>query len=269
MLKSLTDLGVCEFCTKYFGKQFEFHWPAMTEPPTSLEEIFGKETINLSHFSPVLCPNCLGLAQVANNAAFLNWVIQKTRKSGYEFSDFNFNFKMPLSLKFRQRFVINHLQKLWEETGDKNVPFPVFDFDLKLSIKTALNHAVSDKLGVPASPAEEFIINLEFRNLPDEEELVSLAVRFVRGGNPPDAGWGQEENQEESETAGSPARQLPDPTLSVAGSCRLLIRGTRTSSTNASPQNCGSNTHRLRNSTSNSKRRTCTFLVTTTSILDL
>lgn len=173
LLKALTELGVCEFCTRYFGQQFKFSWPEAASPPLNLEEIIEKETINLSYFAPVLCPNCLGLAQMANNDAFLHWVVQKTRRSGYEFADFNFNFKLPLSLKFRQRFVTNHLLQVWEETAGKNVPFPVFDFDLKLSIKNALNHAVGDKLGVPPSPAEEFIINLEFRNVPDEEELVS------------------------------------------------------------------------------------------------
>lgn len=170
-------MEICSNCVNYFTKKFDFD-PSNPpiKPQLDPSTIPSNTLINLSDFTGKACINCIGLAQACNDPIFLEYVAKVIRESGYEFETFNFNFKMPLSLKLRQRFVLNALRTVWEAEGNNTTDFAAFDFDLKLSIKSALNTAISAKLGVDSAPNEDFVVSLEFQNVRDEEELVKSSV---------------------------------------------------------------------------------------------
>lgn len=177
LLKVLNSMDVCSNCVNYFAKKFDFD---SSKPPIKPDlnpsTIPSNCLIKISDFTGKACINCIGLAQACNDPIFLEYVAKVIKESGYEFETFNFNFKMPLSLKLRQKYILNALRAVWEAEGNKAADFPVFEFDLKLSIKSALNTAISAKLGVDSAPSEDFVISLEFQNVQDEEELVKSSV---------------------------------------------------------------------------------------------
>lgn len=175
--QEMKNLEICEFCIRYFNKQFEFSMPGNEQP--SNEKLEQQDFLSANDFIASVCGNCLGLSQLANNRGFLDWLRTRITSSGFEFASFNFNFKMPLSLKLRQRFVLNHLHKICQQKKISVDESAIFDFDLKLSIKSELNSAMTVLLDVPCTPNDDFVVNLEFRNEPDEENWVALKVQFV------------------------------------------------------------------------------------------
>ena len=169
--KELTDIGVCEFCQLYFNKEFETR--VTTGNCLRSSEVFQLDKIAATDFVSKVCVNCIGLCQLVNNKEFLNWIVFRLKESNYEFDSINFNFRLPLSIKLRQKYILNRLKKLFNENQFNWEEGDIFDFDLKLSIKNCLNVELAQLLSVPVSNKDEFIINLEFKNPEDEEALVN------------------------------------------------------------------------------------------------
>ena len=124
----------------------------------------AEETLNIgSHFQNI-CACCLGLMQLVTSPVFLDWMEKRIQWSGYEFNCFNVNFKLPLSLKIRQKIIFNHL-------SGQSSSFTT-EFDLKATLKNILSNEISKRSKQSVSPSEDFIIYLDFSNSKDEISMV-------------------------------------------------------------------------------------------------
>lgn len=123
-----------------------------------------------------VCEVCTGLNQLIRSEEFLSQVDRSIEESGYEFRSFNFNFRMPLSLKIRQAYIRELLHKEvleWDEHIKKEDLQLAATADLKNQIKQFLNIRFMKKLNVPVDNTDEFAILVEFLNDKDERDMVS------------------------------------------------------------------------------------------------
>lgn len=165
-----TNLNMCEFCQLYLQKQFEGEHSDQIAHESDVSKLGS--TVSVTSFVANICPVCLGLCQMSNNPQFHQYLLNQIKVSGYEFEVFNFNFKLPLTLKLRHRFMMNKFRAIAKNSNLLIDESLIFDFDIKLSIKNSLNNAMAKVLQVPCSSTEDFVINLEFKNQLDEEALV-------------------------------------------------------------------------------------------------
>lgn len=163
------DLRICAPCTEYFQRRFPTaaRAPAADAPPG----LAPNTTFKLTALVAEACPSCLGVCQLVNDPAFLAYVRASIKDAGFEFDGFNVNFRLPLSLKLRQKYFQLLLTKALADKG-LDCPREVFDFDLKSTIKNILNLEIGALIGVEASSSEDFVISLEFNNPDDELEFV-------------------------------------------------------------------------------------------------
>ena len=172
----LAQPRLCRHCLRHLHKDFskEAVDSAFLESKVELNA-----TQRIGDWLEEVCPNCMGLNQLANDPRFVNYVVQSAANSGFEFDCFNVNFRLPLSLKLRQRYCF---QKLG---GTDAKDSPLADFDVKMTVKNVLNSELAARLSKKVSPTEDFVISLELTNNEDEREFVSSQVRTVRGGAEP------------------------------------------------------------------------------------
>lgn len=170
VVNELDKLRVCEFCRRYLCKQFD-----NSVVKGSCFDVSGvslKDTVALSEFEAESCINCVGLVQLVNNRAFLEWIACRLKESKYQFDCFNFSFRLPLSVRIRQRYLMNRLRAVVQPSDHPLLNEGLFEFDLKLSIKQSLNMSMGQLLSVPSSSTEQFTIVLDFKNATDELALV-------------------------------------------------------------------------------------------------
>ena len=182
------SLGLCQFCTiqllNQFGSSLQSRILDIQNSQLDLH------SISIIDIVPIVCPCCLGLCQLANSDQFLNWICAQIKSSRFEVTCFSLNFKLPLTLKIRQRFILNHFMKaidtyetlthtdlLIECTHNLNkIQSPVHpsltEFDLKQVIKNTLSQSISSSLNLTVVTTDDFIVTLEFLNPEDEEAIV-------------------------------------------------------------------------------------------------
>lgn len=124
-----------------------------------------------------VCELCMGLNQLIRTDSFLADLDKDIEYNAYEFRSFNFNFRMPLSLKIRQAYVRDLVNKDLIEYDDdiKKDDFNVaINADLKNQIKQFLNIRYTKKFNASVDNTDDFAIVLEFFNNKDEQDMVNL-----------------------------------------------------------------------------------------------
>ena len=164
-----SKLKICEFCRKYFFKQFAETASVPENPPAPLT--LSNKEFKLTEYIADPCPNCLGINQLVNSQEFLSYLHKSVIDSGFEFDGFNFNFRFPLSLKLRQKYFHMVLSEALKKANPES-PAELYDFDIKQTIKHLLNVEFAARTNTTVIPNEDFVISVEFANGGDETEFV-------------------------------------------------------------------------------------------------
>ena len=168
---SLKSIFICKGCV---GGPVAIEADRLIDIPKSTVNV--DLPVSITHYLKTdICELCTGLNQLIRTEAFLADLDRNIETSGYEYRSFNFNFRIPLSLKIRQAYlkemVVKELVECEGELKSEDLSLAI-NADLKSQIKQFLNMRYAKKLNASVENSDDFAICVEFFNVKDEQDMV-------------------------------------------------------------------------------------------------
>lgn len=146
------------------------------------EKVQGEKEIFEVLGNSNLCTSCLGTMQLIDTPKFLDSITESVEKGGYDFDQFKFNIRTPLSINIRTL----HKEILglrFSEIADNelNEILKSHQLDVKTVLKWIMAPLLAQRLNVKSSPhCNDFCINVNFWNYSDTFEIFQPFNEYIQ-----------------------------------------------------------------------------------------